>query len=102
MKPAAGGLAKVVKVEFARSNKIHVEVIRRVIWITGLTGKPYESVRSACWWQPRSVEICGQKGIDRSAQRSDRTNKGGGLSGQHLRPIKGERLRTKISSCLLR
>src|SRR4029077_10597279 len=74
-----------------------MKMIRRIIWIRGLTGKSYESVRSARWRQPGPVEICWQKGIDRSAERSDGTNKGCGLPRQHLRPIKREGLRTEIS-----
>ena len=74
-----------------------MEMIGRVIWIGGLTGKSYESVRRACWRQGRPVKICWQKRIDRSTERSDRTNKGSGLARQHLCAVKGERLRTKIT-----
>ncbi|PYV61424.1 MAG: hypothetical protein DMG97_43165 [Acidobacteria bacterium] len=74
-----------------------MEMIGRVIWIAGLTGKSYESVRRACWWQGRPVEICGKKGIDGSAQRPDWTDERSGLAGQHLGPVKGEGLRTKVT-----
>src|SRR6188472_2716986 len=80
-----------------RSNKIHMEVIGGIIWITGLPGKSYKSVGSPCRRQPRSVDVCGQKGIDRVAKRSDRTNKCRGLPGQHFCPIKGEWLRTEVT-----
>src|SRR5262249_44607091 len=62
-----------------RSYEIHMEMIGGVIWISGLTGKSYESVWSACWRQGRPVEVCRQKGIDRSTERADRTYKCSGL-----------------------
>src|SRR5437016_12194145 len=74
-----------------------MEMIGGIIWTTGLAGESYESVGSACWRQPRSVEICGQKRIDRSTKRSDRANKRSRLHGQHLCPVKSERLRTEVT-----
>src|SRR5439155_14919614 len=79
-----------------RRNEIHVKMVGGIIWIRRLAGKPHKSVRSARWRQPRTIEICGQKGIDRSTKRSDWTNEGSRLPGQHLRTVKGEGLRTEV------
>src|SRR5262249_49641315 len=78
--------------------EVNMKVIGRVVRIACLTRETNKSRGRAVGWQVSSVEIGRQKRIDRATQGSHWTGESSSLTYQHLCPVKGERLRTKISS----
>src|ERR1700681_4080138 len=92
------GRSKGAKGRVRGCDKVRVEMIGRVIRIGSLPGESHERVRRTRWRQSWPIQISGQKGIDRAAERSDRADESSRCTGQHLRAIESKRLRSKIRS----
>src|SRR5882724_8163823 len=60
--------------------------------VSAATGEFHKRVRGAQRWRNQAVEVRRQVNLLAGPSGYSRTDEGGGQAGEHLRPVKGERL----------